>query len=399
MDENCPDNREKWEKGTALTVKKRYKIALGAALLVLAVMSVIVLSYYTAKAYNYYKNHHSFWVGDSYVKSDPVLGYVATPNAKVKHIRHPIFSVYSDDRGGRVIGPGQRAPGKIDLLSVGCSFTWGHGIEDDDTYIKILGRMTGLTAYNAGVASYGPITSFLTIARYADMRPRIVVYGFIREHSYRSLSPFADGAGIFPRPQPFIDFDPQGRPFIHGPLAESKKYCSYLRDVILDDRFNLKDVYWAGYRDYLILTNTAFRQTGFYQDAEGKKWLDLYYERTKNPDLLLSADEYVLGLMSETCKKIGAKLIVVYIPSSIPVLPAPGELIRAIGSCSKYNNVYYVDMTNSFKLEEQEHGADSIFLANDGHPTALANRLIAENLEPVVKKILAVDKKNETNNG
>jgi hypothetical protein len=63
---------------------------------------------------------------------DPEIGLVPRASAHNRLIfpaivdRKPFeFDVYTNDRGARVDGPGQRSAGRYDVLTVGDSFTWG----------------------------------------------------------------------------------------------------------------------------------------------------------------------------------------------------------------------------------------------------------------------------------
>jgi len=169
----------------------------------------ITLGYYGVKAYCFYEEtcKNGGWEGDSCVRNDAEVGYVPTENTWSRHRVDPVFTICTDNRGGRVADHHMTAPAKVDALFIGCSFTWGHGVEEPDTYAQHLHCRTGYEVYNAGVASYGTTTALLSIKRYADLRPKLLVYGYIDHHKLRSISPSAFSSCPIVRPVPFVDFD------------------------------------------------------------------------------------------------------------------------------------------------------------------------------------------------
>ncbi|MCG8588850.1 MAG: hypothetical protein MJE66_06125, partial [Proteobacteria bacterium] len=87
--------------------------------------------------------------------ADPEIGFA--PAARSSIVRHHLdsglrYNVHSDSRGLRVDGPGEETPERVDLLAIGGSFTWGHGVENAETYPQILGRTLGIKVANAAYA-------------------------------------------------------------------------------------------------------------------------------------------------------------------------------------------------------------------------------------------------------
>jgi hypothetical protein len=77
--------------------------------------------------------------GDSFIVYDPEIGFVPRPGGrtKVSYFSTPwrpsfSFNLYTDARGARITTPGQNNPARIEIMTIGCSFTWGHGVENHD---------------------------------------------------------------------------------------------------------------------------------------------------------------------------------------------------------------------------------------------------------------------------
>jgi hypothetical protein len=70
------------------------------------------------------------------MRGDPEQGFAAVPDAASVR-RHPragqAYRVFTDSRGARVARRGDRTATPVDVLALGCSYTWGHGVEIEQT--------------------------------------------------------------------------------------------------------------------------------------------------------------------------------------------------------------------------------------------------------------------------
>jgi hypothetical protein len=73
--------------------------------------------------------------GDPLVLFDLEVGAIANPSSHNRRIYPAIrdrnafaFDVYTDDRGARVDGPGQKSSAKAEIVTVGDSFIWGYAL-------------------------------------------------------------------------------------------------------------------------------------------------------------------------------------------------------------------------------------------------------------------------------
>jgi hypothetical protein len=350
-------------------------------------MLLLVLGFYAAKAYAFHQNLASKfqWEGDSFVRDDAELGYVPRANSAVR-FRLPLeFSVYSDNRGGRVERAGMTAPARADVLTVGCSFTWGHGVDEGDTYARILKDRTELEVYNIGVASYGTTTTLLYMKRFADLQPKVIVYGFIDDHLIRSLRPTASSICPYIRPVPFVDFNEQDQPKIHGPVGDTKLHDQYLREVVFDHRFGWKDISWAMYTDYL---RVGRKQTDPFlgaSDAYVMKKIDNFNAWNGDPAKIQKMLNFLVAQMTAEAKRNGAKLVIAYLPTR-ELASAPAYLVKAVEAAQAPETVYLVD-TSPILQKLAEKGIDTVFLKGDSHPGPQGHAAIAEAIEPLVRKL------------
>lgn len=117
-------------------------------------------------------------MGDSVHASDPLLAWVPRPGARTRHVSAGNFDItyVIDAKGRRAIpsNPGARRT----LHFFGDSFTFGHGVENDQTALAVLARTLGRRANvaNYGVMAYGLEQMFLRLrAARNEIQPGDVV--------------------------------------------------------------------------------------------------------------------------------------------------------------------------------------------------------------------------------
>jgi hypothetical protein len=165
-------------------------------------------------------------VGDGIAIYDPEIGLVPRPSAHDRRIYPAIadraafaFDVYTDDRGARVDGPGQRSAARYDILTIGDSFTWGYALANRDSYAARLGRELGVSVANFAMPSYGTTQSLQLLERNLDLKPRLVIYGIIAHHFERNVSPCAPSYYEFCLDVSHVSWNGDGKPYIAPPLS------------------------------------------------------------------------------------------------------------------------------------------------------------------------------------
>jgi hypothetical protein len=188
--------------------------------------------------------------GDWPLQRDDEIGFVAARNARTlrRHLTSDLrYHLFTDERGARVNTPGDQTPSRIDLLTIGCSFSWGHGVENEDTFTEGLRGRLGVRVANFAMGSYGSVHSLLLLRRHLDLRPRLIVYGFIDDHLRRNLSPCAPSYAPFCVPMAHVALTASSLPTIRPPKWEyfsAEQNRDFYRDVAMTDRFSFRDVLW-----------------------------------------------------------------------------------------------------------------------------------------------------------
>ncbi len=96
---------------------------------------------------------------------------------------------YRIDAYGHRVTPGAPEPGAPALIFLGASFTFGHGVEDDETYPALLQqRWPDLRIVNGATNGWGTTQALLSLDEHFEREPRIagVVYAFITNHLVRN---------------------------------------------------------------------------------------------------------------------------------------------------------------------------------------------------------------------
>ena len=342
-----------------------------ATAIVFFVIALVCVGYFTYTILPFSRNKVDIKIeGDRALVNDNSIGFVAAPNASSirKHFKTGLaYHLFNDERGGRVNSPRTITGDRVAIMTIGCSFSIGHGIENEETFTSILGQRFGVPVANYSQSSYGTLQSLQMLERNLDQTPKIIIYGFIEDHPRRNLAP-----GIPPAYAPFyiavshIAFDSGGKPYVHAPdmRFSVEKAQQFLEDVVFDNSFGINDILWGARIAWLR-----------YAQKDLFSYVDTSETRQKSMDFLMRK-------MSEAARSIDAALIVLYIPllTRGETSPPSPVLIKSLSS-----DVVFVDLSPVIKNYYSNPENPDLRLKNDGHPNRLAHRLIADELEKIIR--------------
>jgi lysophospholipase L1-like esterase len=121
-------------------------------------------------------------------KPDERYGYVLRPNARDRHRSADFDVMYTIDADGWRVTRAPAQPRET-IVFVGDSFTFGTGVEDNQSFSSLLGAeyWTDVKVVNAGVGGWGVTQGYLAIADLlAKAPPTAIVYQMIPDDIYRS---------------------------------------------------------------------------------------------------------------------------------------------------------------------------------------------------------------------
>lgn len=287
-----------------------------------------------------------------------------------KHPRTGLaYHLFTSDRRARVSVPREATPPRVDLLTIGCSFSWGHGVENPETYTALLARRTGMRVANLAFSSYGTVQAVQMLERNLDLRPRVVVYGVIQDHVKRNLSGCAPTYGPACLPCAWVDFAADGRPFLHPPDADAYAFNRRFWDVFFFRRGS-----WP-------------RRLAVTLEADARRIAGETTHGTSDPAHRQAALEFLLGRMRAATTRIGAELVIVYIPylergGTNAVPPALAGALQSI----RGDGVTVLDLTPVVTRYYGDPTRPLLRFERDAHPNALAHALIAEELEGTLRR-------------
>ncbi len=339
-------------------------LMIGGGTLLGFVLGLLAYSYIVV--YPYCGNKKLDITGDFTIVDDDEIGFVAPSRGHT--VRHHLDSglkyfLFTDERGARVSHGHDADSRSADIVTIGCSFSWGHGIENDSTYSSRLETKTGLSVCNLSLGSYGTVQSLLRLRRNLDLAPSIVIYGFIADHVRRNLSPCAPNYSPLCLSTPFVAFDDDNNPYIHPPTHPRSVELNrrFYREVT-SRSFSFSHLWW-GMR--LIHSRMFIRQA-----------------RTDSVARFVSM-KYLIRQLQELTVSIRAQLIVVYIPAldQDTTAPPPRELVAAL-----VPSIIFVDMAEPVRKYYLNHDRP-LHLGMDKHPNSTAHALIADELARAVNDV------------
>ena len=287
--------------------------------------------------------------------------------------RHPraglAYHVFTSDRRARVSRRGERTAPEVALLTVGDSFSWGHGVENEDTYTARLAERWNVPAANLAFSAYGTVQSLQMLQRSLDLRPRVVVYGFIADHMKRNISPCAPAYGPLCLPFSYAGIDAQGATVVRPPDA---------RLFAVNRRF------WD---DFFFAKTIGPRQLWAATTAE---WTRLARTpRPEAPDDPATRErilERLLGDMARAAGSVGARLIVLDIPyferGGTGAMPAP--LKEALARVDA-PNLSALDLAPIVERHYADPSAPLLRFDRDRHPNPAAHALMADAIDRFVR--------------
>jgi hypothetical protein len=311
--------------------------------------------------------------GDFPIEPDAEIGFVpAADSASVR--RHPRagleYHVYTSDRRARVSRRGERTPPEVGFLTIGDSFSWGHGVENEETYTARLAQRWKLPAANMAFAAYGTVQSLQMLRRSLDLHPRLVIYGFIADHMKRNISPCAPAYGPLCLPVSYVGLDGSGTPVLRRP------------DPSL---FAVNRRFWD---EFFFAKSVGPRQVWAAAQAE---WTRL--RRTPSPEAPDDARTrerilvQLLLAMSSAAESANTRILVLNIPyferGAVHEMPVPlkNALMRLLRP-----SLLFLDLGPAVDRYYANASAPLLRFDRDRHPNAAAHALMADAIDASLRE-------------
>lgn len=299
------------------------------------------------------------------IVEDPEIGFIPRPGGATRWVDRRSgldFHLFTDHRGARVDREGAEAPTTVRWVTIGGSFAFGHGVENDQTFTAHLDREAGLgPVANLAFPSYGTVQALQVWQRNAELAPQYVLYAMIEDHLRRNLSGCAPSVSPDCLPVSHVVFE-DGTPVIASPPFEraldDTDRDAFLRDVIFSEGVGLSDVYWKA-----RLTMRRIRRADTFGEAD-------------TDDRRRQAASLLLSTLADDISRRGAQLLVIYVPERRPdgtLVPPSAALVAATRS----DAFRFLDVTPAMQAFQMVPGRPPLFLPRDGHPSATGHCVIA----------------------
>jgi hypothetical protein len=304
--------------------------------------------------------------GDPIVVYDPEIGFVPRPNSSSVSTGFapngmPVlrYDLYTDSRGARVSRPGEQIPGQIDVLFIGDSFTWGHGVQNEQTFAAKTANALGLAGANLAMGSYGGTQALQMLRRNRDLRPKLVIFGITSDTPRRNISACAPSYFPFCLDYSHVAWDNDGRPYIARPRSNGVRREEL---QVQAQRAGLSPLTWLSHGIDVAVSQII-------SQAAQQASLD----KSKQTE----AFSYLLEQMVLTTTDMKATLLIPYIPDQ-SALPPP-EVLPRLAHRLPYR---FLDLSDSFARSKSE----ALFIPHDGHPSAAGHSITAVELISFIRR-------------
>ncbi|KPL18669.1 MAG: hypothetical protein AMJ92_07020 [candidate division Zixibacteria bacterium SM23_81] len=286
------------------------------------------------------------------------LGWFLKPSTELRH-QGPEFDVVvrTNSHGFRANKDYsyEKAPGKKRILAIGDSFTFGHGVGNDETYTAFLEDLIPNTeVINLGVSAYGTDQQLLVLeTKGLKYHPDVVILGFYKGDIFRNDDLFHN---LLPKPMYKLEHD-GNLVLTHVPVPKEK--------------LNVQN---------LGLGHKLLRKSRLYRILSARgRWLLEHLGYGEAWDIT----EAILRNMDKTAHQANAKFLVLIFPNEGAIYG--NSLVRFIQSRTimqmrallQRNNIEYIDLTQMFLRQVKKRPNERLYYKIDGHPKPIWHKLVA----------------------
>jgi lysophospholipase L1-like esterase len=283
---------------------------------------------------------------------DNELGHRSRPNFDgwlvAPEFRNRIQTDSDGFRGRNHLPPGKN--GKLRIMALGDSFTFGYGVEEDEVFENRTAALLQNTlsipveVLNLGVVGYGTVQEFLLFRKYAYLQPDIVVLGFFARDAFAE-----EGGNDLVDNYLFVHRSTEGR------TGQMENYLSFTRRA----------------RAFLKGHSNLYRLTELYFGGYLRR---RYSPETENPELKREAWAITADYLSRFDAELQSRNIVCF----LVWIPFPSTIVRQNHSVADriaalgLHNIVLLDPLEAMKSNPMDY-----YYSLDSHWNAKGHDLIA----------------------
>lgn len=305
-------------------------------------------------------------------RSSPVFGHELTPGVKGAGVlRNTIFINSAGFRDKEY--PIEKESEIYRIMVIGDSFTFGMGVNLEDTYVKGIEKLlqnenNNLEVINCGVTGYVMWQNYEVLKRKAlPYKPDLVILGIFLNDILQSKPPYKNfsewkGSNIFEEKQ-------------NNGLKNKLYVRNYIKN--LDRKFKFRNRYRRGHN---YLKTIEERKKTVIQSAN---WDKIMYGKLEKRRYIEFED--TLNKFVKTAKIANCHVLVAYIPDAVQLHDSQGqEINKFIKQICQKRGIPFVDITPKFEMESNP---SSLYLFPvDAHTSPKGHKLIAESIVEEIKK-------------
>jgi len=272
-----------------------------------------------------------------------------------------------DMLGARVDNPGVETTIPVYLMTIGCSQSWGQGVNNNQTFTAVLAKRLKKPVANFSVPSYGGVGSLLRLRQHINLKPKVIVYAFWEDHFNRNVDRCSKTTGSpVCLEMPTVQFDVENYPYLQFPSNAIRNLEStrmwFLEASGQTDKYRtyLTDFYWSAYSVWRSIEKEYRQITGHPEELSDEK--------------KIAAANFVLDQMKLTVDLVEARLVVVYIPLYFDntMRRAPQDMKIS----AERKGITFIDMTN--RLQAMRMTGVPLAIPGDGHMTTAVHLAVAD---------------------
>lgn len=289
-------------------------------------------------------------MAEGHIRRDPELGYVLARNSRVLVLHTSDdkvvyeMRVTTDSLGRRLVPLDDRTAAERFVMFFGDSFSFGDGVNDDETFPYHVGRrLPDVAVYNYGLSGYGPqhavaVIESRSLRSEVPQKRGVALYTYIDAHVHRAALTSRSGASLH---SPYYVIDADGELRRHESLRQARPVLFHFLNDILP-------------RSYLY------------------RWL-----RLDLPIVGEEAIELTCSLLAASRQKFlkqfeGSEFFVVFYPQR------GSRYAQRVKGCLERRGVPFLDLSN-------EPWPDEYLIHYDGHPNSVGHRKYADLLVPALE--------------
>jgi len=301
-----------------------------------------------------------------YASFNDKLGYVPNNNLNtiinLNYIGRS-YKVFTDSNGARIAEKNINDEKKTnEILLIGDSFSFGYGVNYEDTFAYILQLNLDVNINNLSVSGYGTVQSLKMLKKNLK-NEKIIIYGFIEDHLRRNVVKCGFIDGIYCIHVPYASLSKEGNIKIVEKVETNNFDINqtYNQRLVERDYFHIKDLYYG----IKYMKDSFYKRAGFYKDR---------YEINEKIIILKSLLQEMLDIANEK----GAKLIFVNLD-----LHSSKEVYNNISKSELKEDIYFLDAAPKVI---NKNDLSKLFIKHDGHPNANGHNYFADELTRFLKK-------------